>query len=353
MHGRGRPRRPRGAWPGCSSCRPQPRGRCSSAGRCGTSRSCASWRRGSVTGATTTTRSDPYWRADQRRRPRRPRSTCRSCTSPAGTTTSPRAASTRYTTMARSGRDRGDAPEPAPRRRPVEPQRRCRSVPTPTRRVELFFDFSPDSPSMRFFAHHLKGELPDYDDEPPVRIYVMGENVLARRARVAAGPDGVDVLLPPRATATPVDGRRRRTSRRTPSSTTRPTRSRARSPSARPTTTPSTSTPWPPAPTCSSTRTAPLGRRHRDHRPGDRRAVGLVIGAEHRLHGQAHRGLRRRQRRAALPGHRPHRRRCRHGRGRRARPTATRSTSWRRASSSRPATACGSTCRRASTRPTT
>jgi putative CocE/NonD family hydrolase len=30
---------------------------------------------------------------------------------------------------------------------------------------------------MRFFAHHLKGELPGYDDEPPVRIYVMGDNV--------------------------------------------------------------------------------------------------------------------------------------------------------------------------------
>jgi uncharacterized protein len=43
--------------------------------------------------------------------------------------------------------------------------------------VSLFFDFSPETPVMRFFAHHLKGELPDYGDEPPVRIYVMGENV--------------------------------------------------------------------------------------------------------------------------------------------------------------------------------
>ena len=43
--------------------------------------------------------------------------------------------------------------------------------------VPLFFDFRPETPVMRFFAHHLKGELPNYGDEPPVRIYVMGENV--------------------------------------------------------------------------------------------------------------------------------------------------------------------------------
>jgi hypothetical protein len=43
--------------------------------------------------------------------------------------------------------------------------------------VGIFFDFSPEAPVMRFFAHHLKGELPDYGNEPPVRIYVMGENV--------------------------------------------------------------------------------------------------------------------------------------------------------------------------------
>lgn len=30
---------------------------------------------------------------------------------------------------------------------------------------------------MRFFAHHLKGELPGYAEEPRVRIYVTGENV--------------------------------------------------------------------------------------------------------------------------------------------------------------------------------
>jgi putative CocE/NonD family hydrolase len=43
--------------------------------------------------------------------------------------------------------------------------------------VWMFFEFGPDTPSMRFFAHHLKGELPDYHEEPPVRIYVMGDNV--------------------------------------------------------------------------------------------------------------------------------------------------------------------------------
>jgi uncharacterized protein len=41
----------------------------------------------------------------------------------------------------------------------------------------MFFDFSPGTPLMRFFAHHLKHELPDYADEPPVRLYIMGENV--------------------------------------------------------------------------------------------------------------------------------------------------------------------------------
>jgi uncharacterized protein len=40
----------------------------------------------------------------------------------------------------------------------------------------MFFDFGPDSPTMRFFARHLKGEYPDDEVEPPVRIYVMGEN---------------------------------------------------------------------------------------------------------------------------------------------------------------------------------
>jgi uncharacterized protein len=41
----------------------------------------------------------------------------------------------------------------------------------------MFFDFSPETPVMRFFAHHLKGELPEYEKEPPVRLYIMGENV--------------------------------------------------------------------------------------------------------------------------------------------------------------------------------
>ncbi len=40
----------------------------------------------------------------------------------------------------------------------------------------IFFDFSPGAPVMRFFAHHLKGEFGGYDDEAPIRLYVMGEN---------------------------------------------------------------------------------------------------------------------------------------------------------------------------------
>jgi uncharacterized protein len=41
----------------------------------------------------------------------------------------------------------------------------------------MFFDFSPGTPLMQFFDHHLKGELPGYAEEPPVRLYIMGENV--------------------------------------------------------------------------------------------------------------------------------------------------------------------------------
>ncbi|MGY0063846.1 CocE/NonD family hydrolase [Streptomyces sp. LZ34] len=41
----------------------------------------------------------------------------------------------------------------------------------------LLIDFGPDAPVMRFFAHHLKGELPGYEEEPPVQLYVMGDNV--------------------------------------------------------------------------------------------------------------------------------------------------------------------------------
>lgn len=33
-----------------------------------------------------------------------------------------------------------------------------------------------NSPTMKFFAHHLKGEQPGYDDTPPVKIFVMGAN---------------------------------------------------------------------------------------------------------------------------------------------------------------------------------
>jgi putative CocE/NonD family hydrolase len=34
----------------------------------------------------------------------------------------------------------------------------------------------PGSTVMEFFRHHLKGENPDFDDKPPVRIFVMGDN---------------------------------------------------------------------------------------------------------------------------------------------------------------------------------
>lgn len=43
--------------------------------------------------------------------------------------------------------------------------------------VEPIIDVRPGSPMMRFFAHHLRDELPGYEAEPSVRIYVMGENV--------------------------------------------------------------------------------------------------------------------------------------------------------------------------------
>jgi uncharacterized protein len=42
--------------------------------------------------------------------------------------------------------------------------------------VWIFFDFSPASPTMAFFEHHLKGNVSDYETHAPVRIYVMGEN---------------------------------------------------------------------------------------------------------------------------------------------------------------------------------
>jgi uncharacterized protein len=34
----------------------------------------------------------------------------------------------------------------------------------------------PGSTVMEFFRHHLKGENPDFDEQPPVRIFVMGDN---------------------------------------------------------------------------------------------------------------------------------------------------------------------------------
>lgn len=38
------------------------------------------------------------------------------------------------------------------------------------------YDLRESSPTMEFFRHHLKGELPLYDDTPPVRLFVMGAN---------------------------------------------------------------------------------------------------------------------------------------------------------------------------------
>jgi uncharacterized protein len=34
----------------------------------------------------------------------------------------------------------------------------------------------PGSTVMEFFRHHLKGENPDFDEQPPVRLFVMGDN---------------------------------------------------------------------------------------------------------------------------------------------------------------------------------
>lgn len=42
--------------------------------------------------------------------------------------------------------------------------------------VEMIIDVRPGSSFMRFFDHHLKGASPGYADEPPVRIFVMGDN---------------------------------------------------------------------------------------------------------------------------------------------------------------------------------
>jgi putative CocE/NonD family hydrolase len=40
----------------------------------------------------------------------------------------------------------------------------------------MFVDLSPDGPLVRFLARHVKGEDHGPDDDPPVRLYVMGEN---------------------------------------------------------------------------------------------------------------------------------------------------------------------------------
>ena len=135
------------------------RGRCSIGDHCATSRSCASSRRGSATGATTTTRRTPTG-ADRARPTTSRRSTCRSCTSPVGTTTSPRAASTPTPGCARYGRTEAD---PARGQRLVAGPWNHNGVqvrPDADPSVGMFFDFSPEAPVMRFFAHHLKGELP-------------------------------------------------------------------------------------------------------------------------------------------------------------------------------------------------
>jgi putative CocE/NonD family hydrolase len=42
--------------------------------------------------------------------------------------------------------------------------------------VEPFFGLEAGSPAMRFYDHHLKDEDPSYADQPPVRLYVMGDN---------------------------------------------------------------------------------------------------------------------------------------------------------------------------------
>jgi putative CocE/NonD family hydrolase len=74
-----------------------------------------------------------------------------------------------YTTMTAAGRD-GQRLIGGPWNHNGAPVR-----PDADPSVWTFFDFNADAPTMRFFAHHLKGDAP-YGDEPPVRIYVMGEN---------------------------------------------------------------------------------------------------------------------------------------------------------------------------------
>ena len=170
-------------------------------------------------------------------------------------------------------------------------------------------DFGPNAvldlePMRReWFGHWLQDQPAPMLDEPPVRIFVMGENVwrdecewpLARtewtswylhsggHANTSDG-DGVLGLTRPA----------RRRHQRTRSSTTRATRcppaaggcSASAAPRGRPRSTSVTSRP---ATTCSCTRTHAVGDAGRDHRAGPRRAVGVDLGARHRLHRQARR----------------------------------------------------------------
>ena len=50
------------------------------------------------------------------------------------------------------------------------------SRPDAAAELEPIIDPSPESTMMRFFGRHLKGDHPELDDEPPVRLFVMGEN---------------------------------------------------------------------------------------------------------------------------------------------------------------------------------
>ena len=128
------------AGPRPSSCKPlRTCGRCSTAGRCGTSRSSGIWRRGSGTGATTTTPTTRYWRRNSAPPTTSRTSTCRCCTCPAGTTSSPRAPR-RLPTLARDGVTTRPA-GPAPGRRARGTTWAGRAGPTPPA-VELFIDTS-------------------------------------------------------------------------------------------------------------------------------------------------------------------------------------------------------------------
>ena len=105
-------------------------GHCWSAGRYETSRSCVRWLRGSATGAITTTPGTRTGGRSARQTTRR-RSTCPSCTSPGGTTTSSRVVSTPTPPCPVAGatrRPRSSAWSPVPGTTTA-----CRCAPTPTR----------------------------------------------------------------------------------------------------------------------------------------------------------------------------------------------------------------------------